>query len=310
MQRGSFLNPIADGMFRAALRNEELRRSYVGWKLFPVFATALASAQYYVFDVDSWLNMPTDIRRAPGAPHKEHVTKLSDDNYRCQSYGIKGVVPDEIRQHYAKTMGADQAVMEQNALIHIYNAELRIKAKATNPATIANSSPATKWNQANSKPRADVIAGKALLNANSAGFEANTILISRDVADVLIDHADVKENVKYVQGGNITVDQLRQYFQIENLIIAGGFTNSAADGQAVTAARIWGDTVILAYVDPRASTDFAAPTFGRSFRWTGVGLTESWRDSDRKSDMHSADEYLDEKLTGNEFGYLLTDVLA
>lgn len=305
---GSKLNPVLNGVLRKYLGTQQ--PGLAGRRLAPIFTTGLQSAQYYVLDKATMLRRPTNLRRSPGAPHVElPPTKLSDDTYLCVNYGLKGGVPDEIRAVYGSAFDADRVKVEQLGEVHLLSAEIRIRDKATG-GDVASSSPGTKWNQANSTPRADVIAAKAALNTASVGFEANTLVLSRDVADVLIEHDDVKENVKYVTGGNITYDQLRQYFQIENLVIAGAFENGAADGQAVSASRIWGDSVLLAYVNPRAATDWEAPTFMRSMRWNGVTPMESWRDSDARTDFHSADEYLDEKLTGADLGYHLSNVLA
>lgn len=305
---GSKLNPILDGVLRKYMSGTQA--GFAGRRLAPVFPTAQQSATYYVLDKATLLNRPTNLRRSPGAPHVElPPTRLSDDTYSCLNYGIKGGVPDELRAFYARSFDADRVKIEQLGEVQILAAEIRVRDLATGGG-VASSSPGTKWNADGSKPKADVIAARAALNTNSVGFEANTLVLSRDVADVLIDHADVKENVKYVSGGNVTYDQLRQYFQIDNIVVAGAFENGAADGQAASASRIWGDSVILAYVNPRASTDWEAPTFLRSMRWTGVGTMESWRDADAKTDFHSADEYLDEKLTGADLGYHLSNVLA
>ncbi len=301
------INPVLNGVYRKYMGSQ--LPGMAGRRLAPLFSTGLQSAQYYVLDKDTLLNRPTNLRRAPGAPHIElPPTKLSRDTYNCLNYGLKAGVPDELRAFYASSFDADRVKIEQTGEVQLLAAETRVRDIATN--IDATSSPATKWNADGSKPRRDVIAAKAAINANSIGFDANTMVLSRDVADVLIEHADVKENVKYVTGGNITYDQLRQYFQIENLVIAGAFENGAADGQAASASRIWGDSVILAYVNPRAGSDWEVPTFIRSMRWSAVPSMESWRDADRKTDFHSADEYLDEKLCGADLGYHLSNVLA
>jgi hypothetical protein len=302
------LNPILDGVAR---RYQSQRALLGGLLLAPIFSTPLQSAKYYAMD-EKWLTrIPDNIRRAPGAPHAElPQLEPSNDQYYCDNYGIKAVVTDERRANYTNTFDADRNAVENNSEVQAVLQEKRIHAKATSIS--ATSSPSTKWNQAGSKPKADFLAAKAAVEANSFGFQVNTLLISGDVADVLVDHADVKENVKYVTGGNITEEQLRIYFGVERLIVARGFANTAAGGQDPVAGRIWGDSVILAYVNPRASSDWEAPTFMRSMRWASpqVAGMESWRDSDRKSDMHSMDQYLDEKLTGELLGYHLSNVLA
>jgi hypothetical protein len=301
------LNPVLNGVLRKYMNAAQA--GLAGLRLSPLFNTGIQAASYYVLDKATLLERPTNLRRAPGAPHAElPPTKLSTDTYNCLNYALKGGVPDELRAFYASSFDADRVKIEQVGEVQQLAREIRIRDIATG-GSVPSSSPGTKWNANGSKPRADVITAKSAINNNSVGFEANTLVLAREVADVLIDHADVKENVKYVTGGNLTYDQLRQYFQIENLVIAGAFENTAADGQAATAGRIWGDSVLLAYVNPRAGSDWEVPTFMRSMRWSAVGTMESWRDSDRKTDFHSADEYLDEKLTGADLGYHLSNVL-
>lgn len=306
--QGSKINPVLNGVVRKFLAAPQ--QGLVAVRLAPRFPTAIQAAQYYVFSKANALNVPRDIRRAPGGIHAElPATVLSDETYRCINYGIKGGVPDELRAFYASSFDADRVKVEQAAHVQLIKQEIRVKEVATG-AGVPTSAAGTKWDNALSKPRADIIMMKAAINANSVGFEANTMVISREVADVLIEHPDVKANVIQVTGGNITYEQLRIYFGIENLAIAGAFDNSAADGQAAVASRIWGDSVVLGYVDPSASRNFEAPTFIRSFEWTGVTPMESYRDVDRKTDFHTSDLYLDEKLAGGDLGYHLSDVLS
>ena len=306
--QGSRINPVLNGVLRKSLTAD--KQGLVAAALAPRFKTAQQCAPYYVFSKEAVLNVPRDIRRAPGGPHAElPPTVLSPDSYMCLDYGVKAGVPDEIRAYYANSFNADRVKVEAAAHVQLIKAEIRVKAKATH-ASVPTSSPVTKWDVGGSLPRLDVTKAKAALNANSVGFEANTMVISRDVADVLINHADVKANVIAITGGNITYEQLRVYFGIEKLVIAGAFDNSVPDGQTAVASRIWGDSVVLGYVDPGAADNFEAPTFIRAFEWITVAQMESYRDTDRKTDYHTSDLYLDEKLAAPDLGYHLSDVLA
>jgi len=48
--------------------------------------------------------------------------------------------------------------------------------------------------------------------------------------------------------------------------VAGGIQNSAAEGQTVSPANIWGKDAYLAHVN--AAQDLQSPSFGRTFAWT------------------------------------------
>src|ERR1043166_1299390 len=106
MKSTATANPVVSGMFMKFMRDT------IGWvaeTLAPTFNTGEQSSQYYVFDRENALLVPTNIKRAPGAPHKRITMQLSDDNYFCENYGIASPVPDEIRKKYAKFLDADSA---------------------------------------------------------------------------------------------------------------------------------------------------------------------------------------------------------
>ncbi len=154
-----------------------------------------------------------------------------------------------------------------------------------------------------------------LANAGNCGLEPNLLVLPRAVFTKIKRLAEFIELIKYTQKGVATEELLAELFGIDQVVVAGGIENKANEGQAVNPGQIWGDNVVLAHVDP--SQDLKAPNYGRTFAWTGetgggdnLAVVESYREETKRSDIHRARHDVDEKVTGAECSYLLSDVLT
>lgn len=301
-------NPVLRGFYNKFMRDEA---GFVAELLAPTFNTGEQSAQYYVFDAENLLHIPRKIERAPGAEHVEVNTKLSDDNYNCKNYGLKIPVADEERKKYAIALDADLAAIKRVTDIIKVNRELRVKAKATNAAVVPNASPAIKWNDVGCNPKNDVDAGKEAIR-KGIGLRANTMVISETVKLILENHPEIRKAFQLTIEGRLTVEMLQVYFNIPRIAVAGTVLATSAEGQQIASDDIWQDDIVLAHVEP--GQDLMLPNFMRSMNWSGVGSIEgalySFRNDDRKADMHAIDHSTDEKVTGTKAAYLLTDVLG
>ncbi|MGE9267642.1 MAG: hypothetical protein ACQKBY_06060 [Verrucomicrobiales bacterium] len=301
-------NPI---LTQTAVKFMHNASEFAGRALFPTFSTNEQASQYYVFDRENALNIPTDIQRAPGSSYKRSVMTLSDDSYACKDYGHEEPVDDVEKAKYASALDADRAAVTRSTNIVMVNHELRAKALATG-AGVATSSPSTKWDAASADPIGDVDAVREVIHDN-CGLDANTMVISRDVFNVLKELDVILQKIKYVQKGIVTADLLAPIFSVERIVVAGIVRNSAAEGQTVSPSKIWGDSVILAHVN--SAQDLKAPNFGRTFNWSKMSgragmMVKSYRQEEVNSDVHRVAQYTDEKLVGAECGYHLSSVLT
>lgn len=286
-------------------------KTFVAPYLFPTFYAGEQSADYYVFDAENLLDVPRDISRAPSAAYKRMVSKLSDDTYNCKEFGIEEPVDDRERKKYSKSFDADKAAAMRIGNVLLLNREFRARAKAL---TIPNTaSPGTKWD-AGGTPIADVDVAKEVIH-NACGMDPNLLVLPRNVFNCVKRLAAFIDLVKYTQKGVMTEDLLAELFGVDRVVVAGGIENKANEGQAVNPGQIWVDDVVLAHVDP--SQDLKAVNFGRTFAWTGetgggdnLALVESYRDEEIRSDVHRGRHDVDEKITGSECAYLLSNVLG
>lgn len=286
--------------------------AFVGRRLFPLFFTAVQAANYYVFDRENMLNVPTNIRRSPASPYVRQVMQLSGDSYSCQNYGVEEPVDDEERAKYGSAVDADNAAVRRGVNTILVNHELRVRDKIVNSGAIPTSSPGTQWDQEGSSPIQDVRAMREAIHAN-CGLDATTLCMNRAVFNVLCDHSQVLDRIKYSERGVITEQILAAVFGVNEVLVAGGLSNVAAEGLTTNPGAIWQDSVVLAHVEN--AQDLSAPNFGRTFAWrqfTGPnGLqTFTYRQDEIDSDVQRVRQHCDEKLVGPECGYLLNDVLS
>jgi hypothetical protein len=286
--------------------------AFVGRRLFPLFFTALQSANYYVFNRENLLNAPTNIRRAPGSHYTRHPMTLTGDSYSCQNYGVEEPVDDEERAKYGSAVDADNAAVRRGVNTILINHELRVRDKIYNASGIPTSTPGATWDDPAATPVQDVRVMKEGIYSN-CGMEANVLCMNRNVFNALCDCPQILDRIKYSERGIITEQLLASLFGVAEVLVAGGVVNSAAEGLTLNPSSIWGSTVILAHVE--SAQDLSAPNFGRTFAWsqfTGPdGLqTFTYRQDEIDSDIHRVRQHCDEKLVGPECGYRLTDVLS
>lgn len=312
MKSSNTLNPILTGHAVQFMRDTA---GFIGTRLAPVFSAGLQSAEYYVFKAADLIGAPTNIRHAPGAPFRRFIPSVSDDNYTCKDYGIEQPVPDEDRKKYASAFDADLAATRRLTDIITVNHELRVRNIVTATASVANAAPAALWSDAASNPKDDVTAGKEVIR-KAIGLKANVMAMSQTVFNTLEVHPKIVELFKYTTPGVLKAAQLAAYFGIDQLLVAEAVQATNAEGQAVTADDIWGDTVVLAHVEP--GQDLMRPNFARTIYWNQFGAdgnpvpiqVETYRDDTVASDVHRARHFTDEKLTAAAAGFLITDVLG
>lgn len=306
-------NPVLTATLNNYLVNPD---GFVGRRLAPIFLTPEQSAQYYVFDRENMLSASSLKGRAPSTPFPRTKLKLSDDTYRTIDRGLEIPVDDGVRKKYAKAFDADLAAIRKIRNDVLLNHEIRVRDKATG-ASVASATllTAAQWDNyagASHDPVANVDAGKEAIHSAS-GMEANLMILPRAVFMKLKESPKILDKIKYSQRGVVTVEILQEVFGIPNIKIAGLSLNSAADGQTPVPADLWSDNVVLAHVEDSPALD--APNFMRTFVWTeetgpdGV-LVETYRQNEIKSDVHRAQQWTDEKITGLELAYCIKDVLA
>ncbi|HMP82612.1 MAG TPA: hypothetical protein PKA41_07935 [Verrucomicrobiota bacterium] len=310
MKSSATANPVLTGHAEKFMRAPG---GFVGARIFPAFSSAAQSSDYYVFDAENHLGVPTGIRHAPGSGFKRILPKASDDNFACRDYGIEVPVPDTQRAKYRNQIDLDLSAARRLTDIIKINHEIRVVNLIT--SSVPSAAIQTKWNTANSNPIADVDAAREEIR-KGIGVLPNTGVISRPMLNTLKVHSKLQEVFKYTTPGVLDEQKLANYFGLREILVADQVIASNQEGQAVTAADIWSSNFLLAHTNP--GSDLMQLNLGRTFYWDEFGSVgadgvpiqvQTYRDEPVESDVHRARHFTDEKIVCSAAGYLLTGCL-
>jgi len=114
-------------------------------------------------------------------------------------------------------------------------------------------------------------------------------------------------------GGAVTRQNAQDAFEVERLLVAGGFYNTANEAQTATlTSNALKDSVLVYYAPLAPSRE--TPSFAYSFRWTDPNLGTPFAairhpyETRKKVDGIELQYYQDEKITGSEYGALILGV--
>jgi hypothetical protein len=161
------------------------------------------------------------------------------------------------------------------------------------------------------------------MQLGSGGFKPNTMVVGKEVRDILINHPDI---LARLNGGAtvsntalITNAKLAEIFEVENFYVMEAVKNSSAEGVAESNAFIGGKNALLVHT-PR-SAGLMTPAAGLTFAWNNIpgvnnlGITvESFSDDALKRQQVAEHIQVkmsyDMKVVGADLGYFFEAVIA
>lgn len=174
-----------------------------------------------------------------------------------------------------------------------------------------------QWNQAGSTPIEDINAEVVYLSEQTGTDPTQyQLTITPYVLDVLRNHADILDRIKYTQRGIVTTDLLAALFGVKRVNVAWATNNTAAEGAAETMAFIAPKVALLTYSPD--SPSLMQPSAGYIFTWTGLlgsGAQTGTRISNmrmplRKANRLEAEMSYDMKLVSADCGIYFYDAVA
>lgn len=290
---------------------------YIGQQLFPIVPVGKQSDKYYIIDQDSWLIVP-DTKRSPKKAPNRVEFRVSSDSYFANNFALAGenAVEDLANADVGLMLRENTVNMVTDALLRDY--EVRVANKVTsgtNLGSYVSLSGATAWSDfVNSNPLSDVTTGHAFIE-NTTGIKANTMVIDANTLRVVRKHPVLLDMYKYTTGGLLSMENLKDAFEIENVLVGKGIKNMAVEGAAGSTVNIWGNNVIMAYVSPSAVSR-QTRSFGLTFRWTPPGLpapmsVRRYNDPDPGKGIEVVDVgyFQDEKIVASNLSYGILNTL-
>jgi len=274
--------------------------------LFPPISVNHQTDKYYIYDRSSWKQEPGDDYRAPGSVANEIPgRKLSMDTYYTQEHALTAVVTPEERQNATAPIDPEaDAVTDVTSKI-ARGRELMAQQIAANPDNYLSDHVVTlsgddQWDQSDGKP-VDVMRDITRTFHLNMGVLPNVAVIPWRIMSYLEDNAQFLDRVKYVQAQVPNRELVRQFFEIDQIVVPGARFDKSRHGQPSDISYLWGNNIILAYVPP--SPSLRTPSYGYEFVWPLYGATQytdRWWSDERKADMIRTGRSYDLKLVAKE----------
>ena len=301
------------------------QENFIADKVFPTVGVAKQSDKYYIYDRAS-MNRSGDVKKlAPRTEVDRIGLALSNSSYYADVYGL-GMDFDE------QTLANEDAALEIRAagaqtLVNRILIDREEKFASTFFAAgvwTGQSTPANLWSDyTNSTPITDVTTARRAMQLTSGGYKPNTMVVGKEVRDILINHPDI---LARLNGGAtvsntalVTNAKLAEIFEVENFFVMEAVKNSGAEGLAESNAFIGGKHALLTHTP--SSAGLMTPAAGLTFAWNSIsgvnnlGVSiESFSDDALKrmqvAEHIQAKMAYDMKVVGADLGYFFNTCVA
>ena len=301
------------------------QNNFVADKVFPTVAVERQSDKYYEYDRAN-MNRAGDVKKlAPRTEVNRIGQKVSNTSYFADVYGL-GMDFDQqtlanedtaldIRSSGAQTLTTRLLIHREEQFASTFFAA-GVWGTQTTPANL--------WSDyTNSTPLVDVTTASRTMQLKSGGFKPNTMVVGKEVRDILINHPKV---LARLNGGStvqnpalVTDNMLAQIFEVENFYVMEAVQNSSVEGVAESNAFIGGKHALLVHGPKNAG--LMVPAAGLTFAWNtlegvnNLGVTvESFSDDALKRQQVAEHIQVkmsyDMKVTGADLGYFFNTVVA
>ena len=276
----------------------------------PMVKTTKQTGKYYVYDKSN-LRIDTTLRSG-GAPANEvDMGFAARGTFSCDDHALKGFIDDLVQ---------DQADAALNPLIDETEnlTEKLLLDRENNLATLIRStsnltsnttlSGTSQWSDyVNSDPIGDIRTARTTVHSNIFR-KPNTLILGKQVYDMLCEHPQVIDRVKYSQLGVVTAELLARVFQVEQVLVGEAGYNSAVEGQTDSLSYVWGKDAIVAYCNPKVSLKMVTLVVTFTYEQR---LVKRWRDEDREGTyVRVGNDNYQQAIIAAGAGYLLKTVIA
>lgn len=299
--------------------------NFIADKVFPTVGVSKQSDKYYIYDRAGMNRGGERKALAPRTEVKRIGLSVSTDSYYADVFGLGMDFDDQ-------TLANEDAALEiraAGAQTLVTNLLIDREIDFANTFFSAGvwgseSTPSNLWSDyTNATPITDVTAARRAMQLKSGGYKPNTMVVGKEVRDILINHPDI---LARLNGGAtvsntalITNAKLAEIFEVENFYVMEAVQNTAKEGLAESNAFIGGKHALLVHTP--SSAGLMTPAAGLTFAWNNLqgvnnlGVTvESFSDDALRrvgvAEHIQAKLAYDMKVTGADLGYFFDTVIA
>lgn len=286
----------------------------VGQMLFPRAPVASYGGKVIQFGKEAFRAYDAD--RAPGATTKRIDVGYSGASYAIIPKALEAKVPREHMRDARVVPGIDLAsrkvntVLKALALSHERRCATLSRTAASYDSDHKIALTGTdRWTGSASNPSEDIEVGKQAIR-RSIGIKPNVALLGPSAASALLTNEKILDRVKHT-GGSVTLDILAKLWGLDRVVEAGAVS---AAGSADTLSDVWGDDVILAYVNlggDQATVDAEEPSYGYTYFIDGMpAIEEPYWEASSKSWIYGVSDDNEPVIASIVAGYLIQNAGA
>lgn len=283
---------------------------FIADEVLPMVKVAKQTGKYFIYDKSN-LRVDKTARAAGSGANEVDIGVAPTGTFSCDDHALKGFVADEVQDQADAALNPlideTEAITEKMLLDRETNAAalLMNTSNLTNNVTLSGTS---QWSDySNSDPIGDVRLARTTVHQNTFK-KPNTMILGKQVFDMLIEHPQIIERIKYSQLGVVTKELLARVFQVENIIVGEAGSNTAKEGQTDALSYVWGKHCIIAYIAKKVQIKML--TLGLTFTYS-TRLVKRWRDEDREGTyVRIGNDNYSQKIIAAAAGYLIYNATA
>lgn len=297
---------------------------FIADQVFPNVPVQKQSDRYFTYDREYWFKSEAE-KRAPGTESAGSGFKIDNTpTYYADVYSVHKDIDDQIRANADAPINMDRdstewvtqqlLILREKIWVNNYFADGIWGTQYDGVSASPSAGEFLQWDQANSTPIED-ITNRAVEVAELTGFKPNVLVLSPYVFNVLKNHADIIDRIKYTQRGMVTADILAGLFEVDRVLVAWGVENVAAEGATGDYNFIFGKHALLAYANPTPS--LLRPSAGYTFSWNGLlgagaagNRIKTFRMDELSSDRVEGDMAFDMKQIAADLGVFFKDAVS
>jgi hypothetical protein len=248
--------------------------------LAPIMPSDERSNLYFIFTKDFWFRDEMK-PRGVGAEAVDVGYGITTDSYACIPYAVRKPISDMVRANEDAPLNSDRAAMQflvrlerikrEKLFVAACMATSKWATDLVGNTSTSNISGGTfkQFDQATSTPVEDVQAACTLMELKT-GFRPNVWAMGQQVWDVLVNHAELIDRLKY--GGQlvgtlakVTPAMVAALMGLDEIVVLNAVENTAAEGATFSGSYIAGKNGLLMYRDRTAAIE--SVTAVRTFTW-------------------------------------------
>lgn len=296
---------------------------YIAERIFPVVLVLKQSDIVPQYDQSHWFRDEAKLL-APGEPAPVGGYEVTTTTkYFCDVYGIGHFIPDDRRANQDAPFDADRDgtewCVDKMGMKKERSFVSDFWATSVWGTDKAGTTDFTKWSDYGaSTPIEDIREYKRTVRRKIAR-NPNKLVLGDLTFDVLEDHPDLLDRIKYGAGSNepamVTPNLIAQLLGLEEVLVGTSIYTADEEGTAeasVTYSANWDDDALLLYVPARPS--LRNPAAGYTFVWQNVFGTQRYMRKRReplgeRGDLLEIFESWDMKATATAAGLFMSDAV-